>query len=166
MDRDFSDILDHSLDEVQPPALVPQGPWLLRGIAMKATAKEFKDKETGEIVRYTQMAFGYEPFEPQAGVDPDEIAAGDYEGATVWVRRNIRNARDEAQVKEFVEKHGISTEGRTWRQIMSAFRGCLIHGNVTREVSTNKKTNETTPFNGVNDFRPVEEVPFETAEAA
>lgn len=155
MSSDFDDIGKHSLDEVTKPKLIPAGPWLLRGANMKKRKVEFEDDETGETVKYTQFTFTYEPVEALPGVDQSAVDAGGFDGATVTIRRNVKNAATEYYTKTFIEKHGIDTTGRDWDDIAKVFRGAKIVGNLTEETYKNDDGEEV-PINRIDAFQAVQ----------
>lgn len=155
MSGDFEMALDRSLDEVKPPKLVPAGPWLLKGATMKFVDKEYKDEETEEVVQYKQALIGYTPVEALPGVDGSRVEEGGFEDAMIFVKKNVRNASQEYNLKQFIEKHGIDTQGRTWAQIVKAFRGSNIIGNVTEETYEDRETKEPIPVNHIDGFQKV-----------
>lgn len=153
MSGDYEMILDRSLDEVQPPKLVPAGPWVLKGASFKLVDKEFEDKDTGETVKYKQAVIGYLPSDPLPGVDMERVEEGGFDGQMIFVRKNVRSAGQEYALIQFMQKHGIDTQSRTWEQIAKAFRGSTIIGNVTEGTYTSG--DETIPTNGVDGFQAV-----------
>lgn len=152
---DYGDIQERSLDEVTKPPLIPAGPWMLKGVGMLFKTKSATDDETGEEHKFTQITYRYTPVQALPGVDPEDVEAGEWKGQVVPLWRNVSNPTEEFNQKAFVEKHGVATSGRSWKQIAEAFRGSTILANVEQGTRDDKVTGEVTPVNYLSNFKSV-----------
>lgn len=152
---DYADIMDRSLDEVKETDLVPAGPWMLRGTIAISKKVEYEDENTGEPVKGTKLSFGYEAQEPLPGVDPEAVQAGGFDGHTIWVNKTVKDADSEARALAYLAKHGLDTTGRKWKDILKAFKGSYVKGNVGVRTFTTRdgemvKQNELTEVAAVS----------------
>ncbi len=126
----FISILDQNHDDIKPAGLVPPGPWHLRGLSV--TVRKKTDETTEQS--YETATLMHEPVEPTSSVDPDEVAAVDEHGASLYDGKRIyttfflRSGDDKFKLLRVMEQHGIETAGRANKDIFADFKGSRVVG--------------------------------------
>lgn len=122
----FSNLLNHAMDEIEAPKAVPTGTWTFK-VSLKAKPPKTEDDDG-----YVQGIFT--PVSAKDDVNPDELAAfGDLEGARVFQRFWLRDARDEWKLKQFLKTAGVEVSGRTLSEAIAAADGYLVNATVTHD---------------------------------
>lgn len=158
---DFTSILDMTVENIQPPANVPVGRWLLRGMSYNNRDITYEDKKTGEPIKATVLSFKFEPLEPGAGVDLAQVEKSEHEGKfiyhTVFIpyksngQPDYRRARG---LQEFMEVVGLDQTGQTFREVLDTFKGKTVSAEVAVVTKTDKRDNRQYLDNELKDLQP------------
>jgi len=150
----YEDMMKRDLGGLgEPKDTIPSGDWVLRCQSARNTENEDFDEDDGQNDHVSVVQFSHVPVRPHANVDEDAVETGEWRGVPIFTRRNIKTDRDLFDVKQIIEGHGISTEGRSLDDAIALMR--------TREtVATaglrtfKRRTGETGKANTLSNFRP------------
>jgi len=124
---DFTSLLDKRLDDVEAPALLPQGSYIMT-IAGYRTGESAKKKTP-------YVEFDLKISSAMDDVDQEELA-------------QVKNLQDKTlktqfyliedalfRLKDFCKKTGVSTEGKSFTEILSEIAGAQLIGIVNHRVN-------------------------------
>ena len=158
---DFTSILDMTVDNIKPPANVPTGQWLLRGVSYSTRDITYEDKNTGDPTKATVLNFRFEPLEPGAGVDKAQVDTNEHEGKSIYYTIFIPyksngepNYGRAKGLKEFMDVLGLDQGGQTFREVLESFKGKTVAAQVKIELKTDKRDGREYMDNVLKDLEP------------
>ena len=107
----------------KPEETIPTGEWVLRCTAAKETENDEHDPNDPKNDHLSIVTFTHTPVEPTANFDEERVAEGTWRGVPLFTRRYIKTDRDLYGVREIIEAHGLSLEGRTLTDVVTLIRG-------------------------------------------
>lgn len=152
MSEDYKDILSQSWDNIQEAHVLPVGSYLIKG----RNASFQPSKEEGKS---PAVMFVYAAKEPMDDVKTEELEAlgTDYDITEnrIFKRFYIETGADWDAVRKHLEKHGVSTKGRSIEDSLKAFKGTEVIAYLEQRNFTTK-AGEAATSNEPTTFAPVE----------
>lgn len=149
---DYADIANLSWDEIQAPALLPVGSYLLKS----RNASYQPSKEEGKS---PTVMFVYQPKEAMEDVKSDELdeLGADYDISEnkIFHRFYIEDGSSWDVVRKHLEKHGVTVEGGVL-ETLKKFKGTEVVAYLDQRSFTNKTTGAVVTQNVATEFAPVE----------
>lgn len=147
---DYADIVKGSWDEIPEVQVLPTGSWLLRG--RNATYQPAKGEGSPSVL------FVYGVKEPMDDVDNTELSKlgdnYDVEANKIFTRFFIGDNSDWDKVRKHLEKHGVSTKGKSIADSLKEFQGAQVIAYVDQRSFTNNAGQSQTE-NTASNFTPV-----------
>jgi len=126
---DFTSLLDKRADEVEAPALLPEGSYIM-------TITQYRTGESAQK-KTPYVEFDLKINEALDDVDAEELAK--VKNLTEKTLKTQFFLVEDAlfRLKEFCVKAGLPVEGRSFSEILSEIAGSQIKGIVTHRVNPN-----------------------------
>lgn len=126
---DFTKLLSKKLDDVEAPALLPEGPYIV-------TIAQYRTGESAQK-KTPYVEFDLKIQEALEGVDTDELAKVKNLTDKVLKTQFFLSEDSLFRLKDFFIKAGLPVEGRSFEEILSEIAGAQLKGIVSHRVNPN-----------------------------